>query len=224
MQIVSARIPPFVAERETLEPFVQRLWADIENRIQGTIRFERDTRAISEIDRPDSPGLLAFDFNRSNSLTQYAFVVERGNRVALTYSTSIFELGDLDLYDYVTGLGMHADVNEFQIEEGSPAHYLSRGIRGRIGFMGNVWTPTDMRGGREEIRRLILDLGSISRAINLGALNVQQSFWFVRDHHFQSGLAPMSDCRGPGVIYKGTDKVWLGYSGPGIVLETARAA
>ena len=219
-----AKIPPFVTEREILEPFVQRLWADIENRIHGTIRFERDSRAICEIDRPDSPGLLAFDFNRSNSITQYAIVVERRNRVVLTYSVSIFELGNLDLYDYISGLGMHSDSNEFQIEEESPAYFISRGIRGRIGFMGNVWTPPDMRGGRKEIRSLISDIGGISRAINLGALNVQQSFWFVRDYHYQSGLAPMSDCRGPGVIYRGTEKVWLGYSGPSIVLKTARIA
>lgn len=219
-----SRVPPFVREREMLEPFVSSLWRGAEGAADVCIRFERDSRRIGEIDRPDSPGLLAFDFEMSNSITQYCFIAERRNRVVLTYSVAVFDLGDLDLYDYLSKVGLHSSGNDFRIVEGSSAEFLARGIRGRIGFMGNVWTPNDMRGGRAEIRGLIRDLGAIARAINLGALAADQSIWFVRDKHVKAGLAPLAESRAPGVLYKETEPVWLGYAGPNLVRELARAA
>jgi len=218
------RVPPFVREREMLEPFVASLWRSAESTADVCIRFERDSRRMGEIERPDSPGLFAFDFEMSHSITQYCFIVERRNRIVLTYSVAVFDLGDLDLYDYLSRVGLHSSANEFRIIAGSSAEFLARGIRGRIGFMGNVWTPNDMRGGRAEIRGLIRDLGAIARAINLGALSADQSIWFVRDKHVRAGLAPLAESRAPGVLYKEKDAVWLGYAGPNLVRELARAA
>ena len=218
------KIPPMVRERETLEPFVASLWQDAEAAASVCIRFERDQRRVEDIDRPDSPGLLAFDFEKSHSITQYCFIAERRNRVVLTYGVAIFDLGDLDLYDYLSLVGFHSRANEFRFIEGSNAEFLARGVRGRIGFMGNVWTPNDMRGGRAEIRGLIRDLGAIARAINLGALAVDQSIWFVRDKHVKAGLAPLAESRAPGVLYKEKEAIWLGYAGPNLVRQLARAA
>lgn len=220
----NSKIPPIVRERETLVPFVETLWKHAEVTGDVRIRFERDPRRVGEIDRPDSPGLLAFDFDQSHSLTQYCFIAERRNRVVLTYGVAVFDLGDLDLYDYISKVGLDHGANEFRIVDGSHAEFLARGIRGRVGFMGNVWTPKDLRGGRPEVRELVRDLGALSRAINLGALGADQSVWFVRDRHVQAGFIPHAESRASGVLYKEEDAVWLGYAGPNLVRELVRAA
>lgn len=220
----NANLPPITSEREILEPFINSLWDRAEAAADVRIRFERDPRRVADIDRPDSPGLLAFDFEMSHSLTQYCFIAERRNRVILTYGVAIFDLGDLDLYDYICRIGLHSQTNEFRIIEGSNAEFLARGIRGRVGFMGNVWTPRDFRGGRPEVRGLVRDLGAISRAINIGALGADQSVWFVRDKHVHAGFIPHAESRAPGLLYKDKDSVWLGYAGPNLVRDLARAA
>lgn len=222
-----AGIPPIVHRRDFWEPYIARQWKDAEAKWDTKLEFCRDVRNWNRMDRPDSPNLGAYDPNRSNSLAMYGILATRNNRVVMTYAGAVFSLGDMDFRQYVETIGLYdGDDGEFRFEPGSPAFMLATGLRSQAAFMGNVWVPPDMRGKesghRPWVHSLVMRLGMLARAINHGAFNCDNTVYFSKDVHVQAGYTGVTEQRAPGVIFKGGEAVWLGYSGPLFAEDLAR--
>lgn len=96
--------------------------------------------------------------------------------------------------------------------------FLATGLRNHAAFMGNVWVPPDMRGApsgwRKWMRSLVMRLGILGRAINHGAFFCENVVYFSRDRHVKSGYTGVTESRAPGVMYKSTEMMWMGYTSP----------
>jgi hypothetical protein len=220
-------IPPIVHRRALWEPFIAEQWEKTQTEWDVKLEFLRDTRDLSKMERPGAIEDGIYDPDKSNTPTIFGIIATRNNRILMTYSGAIFALGDLDFRQYIETFGLYSGGSaDFRFDPEAPAFFLATGLRNYAAFMGNVWVPPDMRGHsngwRDWVRSLVMRLGMIGRAVNHGAFCCENIVYFSRDRHVRAGYTGVTERRAPGVIYKGAELMWLGYSSPVYAEELAQ--